>query len=83
MADKMKSSWFKGLDDERKLEVRKDFRSSTIIRKRLRTICLDKIQVTANAGRNKEDYECANWAYKQADSRGYERALTEIAKLLE
>ena len=78
----MQESWFKGLDDERKTEIRKDFRSSIIVRKRLKTICEGKIQSSANAARNKVDYDCPNWAYKQADSRGYERALTEIMKLL-
>jgi len=78
----MKESWFKGLDEERKLEIRKDFRSSILVRKRLKTLCADKIASSSKSGRNKDDYDCPNWAYKQADSRGYERALTEIINLL-
>lgn len=29
-----------------------------------------------------KQYEVANWAYKQADSMGYQRALEEAIKLL-
>jgi hypothetical protein len=79
----MKSSWFKGCDDEKKGEVRKDFLSSTVVRKQLKYICEDKAKESYKNSRNKADYDCANWAYKQADSRGYERALVEILELLE
>jgi hypothetical protein len=78
----VKNSWFKGCDDEKKGEVRKDFLSSTVVRKQLNIICLDKIKVSCKSSRNKEDYDCSNWAYKQADSRGYERALAEIMELV-
>ena len=29
-----------------------------------------------------DGYECANWAYKMADSQGYKRALAEIISLI-
>jgi hypothetical protein len=32
--------------------------------------------------RQPKQYEVANWAYKQADSMGYQRALEEAIKLL-
>lgn len=79
----MKSSWLKGLDKDAEKEMRMAFTSSLILRQRLARILLEKEELARNNNRKSENYECPNWAYKQADLLGYERALREILNLIE
>ena len=82
MMDKMKTSWCAGLGEENARDVRKNFKESLVIRKRLRELLDKKIIENRNASLLKGAYDTPNWAYKQADSVGYERALNEIIKLI-
>lgn len=79
----MKKSWTQGLTKDIADEVRGTFASSLIIRKRLRLLIEDKIHAAHTASLSKEGYDISNWALKQADQIGYERALNEILSLLE
>jgi len=79
----MKKSWTNGLDKDLALEVRQHFTSSLILRKRLVAMLLEKDIEFSREGRSKGGYDCPNWAYKQADSVGYSRALHEIIALIE
>jgi hypothetical protein len=46
-------------------------------------LVLDKVLEAHKADmKQPKQYEVANWAYKQADSMGYQRALDEAIKLL-
>ena len=46
-------------------------------------LVLDKVLEAHKADiKQPKQYEVANWAYKQADSMGYQRALEEAIKLL-
>lgn len=78
----MKTVWFKGLDKDYEKELRGDFASSVFLRKRLTEILNDKIQGSQKESRGKISYENSNWAYLQADARGYERAFSEIISLI-
>lgn len=78
----MKIIWTKGLDSDYVKEVRTDFKSCLITRKRLKQIAEEKIESSVRDSRSKVNYESVNWSYLQADSRGYERALQEIISLL-
>lgn len=79
----MKTTWLKGLSDDQKMEMRKDFLSSLRLRQRLVEICNDKIDTSNSSMRSKDAYGIPNWAYLQADAIGYERALNEIISLIE
>lgn len=79
----MKQSWTTGLDKEVAVGIRQAFKECLLIRKRLTEILENKSQSSVRASHSKDGYECTNWAYKQADARGYERALREIIELLE
>jgi len=79
----MKSTWFDGLAEDRKQELRGDFISSQLVRKRLIEIINAKVETTRVSVRKKENYEVAHFPALIGDSIGYERALMEIISLLE
>ena len=78
----MKTTWTKGLSPEMGVELRKDFVGSKILRERLTLLLEEKSKVSRDASISKDNYESTNWAYLQADARGYERALNEVISLL-
>jgi hypothetical protein len=78
----MKNTWTSHTADEQvKKDVKSSFLSSTVVRKRLKEICNDKIESSYPTDR--QQYDNPNWAYMQADNAGYRRALKEIISLLE
>lgn len=79
----MKISWTEGLDPEVALNIRGDFKSSLLIRRRLKKMLLDKIDATRASARNKVNYDNSNWDNFIADSLGYERALYDIISLID
>ena len=78
----MKTTWTKGLTPESATEVRKDFQGAAILRRRLKEICEEKIETSYKVSASKDSYSNPNWAYLQADARGYERALNEVISLI-
>lgn len=79
----MKKLWTQGLAEDAAKEMRSHFLSSKVLRKRLSSILLEKEREASKNGRSKAGYECPNWAYKQADTAGYARALYDIISYLE
>jgi predicted O-methyltransferase YrrM len=78
----MKQSWTAGLDKELAVDVKQNFKESLVMRKRLQELLLDKASDSQKVGRSKNAYNNPNWAFVQADHRGYERALHEIIDLI-
>lgn len=78
----MKRSWTTGLEPERTRDVKSNFKEALVMRQRLGEMLNDKINSSHRAGRAKESYDSPNWAYLQADARGYERALQEVIDLI-
>lgn len=78
----MKTCWKKGLDTQQQQDIAGNFVSSSLLRQRLITILVERKQKSMDASNNKEGYASPNWAYQQADSRGYERALEDIMELI-
>lgn len=78
----MKTVWTKGLNAEQTTELKKDFVGSVILRKRLQAILEDKVTLSREGSMTKEGYTNPNWAYLQADARGYERAMSEVISLI-
>jgi len=79
----MKTVWTKGLDEQAVKDLKGDFLSSHLVRNRLKQLIDFKIEESVKKSRSKDNYSSPNWAYEQADSRGYERALYEIISLIE
>lgn len=79
----MKTVWTKGLTVEQQEEIVREFAASALIRGRLTTLLEEKANSSKTQSRSKDEYANPNWAYLQADARGYERALFEVMSLLE
>ena len=78
----MKTVWTKGKDKQEVDDIRSTFKASLIIRARLAEILDGKVSVAERASMDADNYDCPNWAYKQADAQGYKRALSEIISLI-
>lgn len=79
----MKTSWVRGLDKERTIDVRQSFKEALVIRRRLKDMLTEKQEASLRVSRSRGLYDSPNWAYMQADASGYERALEEVMALLE
>jgi hypothetical protein len=79
----MKTSWTKGLSAQEILDIESAYKASTLIRKRLVDILKEKSEGNKRNARGKVGYDNPNWAYLQADSVGYERALHDLIDLLQ
>lgn len=78
----MKAAWTAGLEEQRTKDIRGDFKSSLIVRKRLKEILEGKIETSLVSMMNKNNYDTANWSYLMADNVGYARAMREIINLI-
>lgn len=79
----MKASWTSGLNKELANDVRINFKEALVVRRRLAKMLEDMADASTKASRSKLLYDNPNWALLQADQRGYERALSEIIKLID
>lgn len=79
----MKVQWTKGLEADAAKEIKLHFKSGLQLRKRLATLCREKMDAKDRACMNDTGYDSAGWAYKQADAQGYKRAFKEILSLIE
>ena len=77
----MKTVWTKGLEGDAQRDMVGSYRASTVLRRKLHSICKDKAESAFKLG--KEGYNCPNWQLMQADTIGYQRALKEIQSLIE
>ncbi len=82
MAAKLQASWTKGLEKDAEIDVRRNYAEALVLRRRLTEILEGKMRSSYLNAHSKEGYDSPNWAYQQADARGYERALHEIIKLI-
>jgi len=79
----MKLGWLNGIKDaDRKSEIRQSFAASLVMRKRLIELLEKKMRESWTSSISQEGYDSPNWALKQADARGYERAMREILSLI-
>ncbi len=79
----MKTLWTQGLEKDAQKEMKDNFTSSHRVRKRMKELLLNLVEVERKKNRSEALYEVPNWQYKQADSLGYERALYEVMSLIE
>lgn len=78
----MKASWTQGLDKELTVDIRQNFKESLVMRRRLEEMLSEKMASSQRSNRSKTSYDNPNWAYLQADARGYERALQDVIELI-
>jgi hypothetical protein len=78
----MKASWLNGLEKQREIDVRQNFKESLVIRKRLVEMLTETIESSRKVQISKGLYDNPNWSYVQADRTGYERAIRDIIDLI-
>lgn len=78
----MKTIWTKGLNAEQIVQLKQDFVGGALLRERLSKLLEEKQDSSVKRSRSEEGYSNPNWAYQQADSRGYERAISEVISLI-
>ena len=76
----MKTSLTKGLEPDRAQELKGDFLSARILRKRIVEVLTDKIESKRQEVRM--DYDNPNWSNKVAHTFGYEEAMKEVISIL-
>lgn len=77
----MKTSWTAGVDKERSIDIRQNFKESTVLRKRFFELIFEMIESNRKTQVSKSLYDNPNWPYLQADKAGYERALRDMIDL--
>ena len=78
----MKKSWFKDLDEQSIIDLKQAYKESLLVRKSLSKLLEEKKRLSHAKSFSSTSYDNPNWAYLQADARGYERALNEIIELI-
>lgn len=78
----MKTLWTKGLETDSAAEMKLNFNSSALLRKRLAVLLEEMSEVKRKACLKENAYENANWGYMQADAVGYQRAIQDIVNIL-
>jgi hypothetical protein len=78
----LNTKWTAGLNKELADELRRNYKESLVMRRRLKKLLDDKADASTKNSRSKLLYDNPNWALLQADQRGYERAMEEIIELI-
>lgn len=78
----MKTVWKSGLTPEQAKNIELAFEENKLLRRRLTELINAKITSSWEGSVSRDGYDVPNWAYKQADARGYERALKEVISLI-
>jgi len=73
----MQEIWFNGTKKEDRDRVKQDIALAHNAFKRLSSILRSKLKDNLV-----QDYDKASWPFNQADTLGYNRALTEVLKLI-
>lgn len=79
----MKLSLLKGLDEKELKEIKGLWKEAHRIRSLLASRLKEKQVETQEFRLSKRSFEHGAWAYEQAETNGYERAIMELISLLE
>jgi hypothetical protein len=78
----MKLEWTKGLTEEASKLIKQDYIAAQYLRKRLSELLSEQSDNHRKQLNSKVNYDSPSWAYLQADSVGYQRALEEVINLI-
>lgn len=81
----MNTAWTKGIrkGSQEDKDIRSSYTESFIIRKRLTQMLDDKIDGKMKTAMSNDAFDSPSWAFLQAESIGYAKAMQEIIKLLD
>lgn len=73
----------KGLTDIEKKQIEEFFNSNQLVLEQITKTLKEKLESSINEQRSKQLFTSNSWPYFQADSNGYQRAISEILTLLQ
>lgn len=76
----MDIKWTQGLSEKDAQTIRELVSRNTMLRTRLKEIL--EAELASSETLRLKDYDSPNWAFKQADTNGYQRALRKIITLI-
>ena len=81
----MNTAWTKGIrkGSQEDKDIRSSYAESFIIRKRLAQVLKDKTESKMKAAMSNDAFDSPSWAFLQAESIGYAKAMKEIISLLD
>lgn len=81
----MNTAWTKGYKkgSQEDKDIRAAYAESFILRKRLAEMLAAKVDAEMKAAMSNEQFESPSWAFLQAKSIGYSKAISEIINLLD
>lgn len=74
------NAWTHGLTESEAKEIKELVVSSKYVLSELERVLTKKKLESRNE--STQDYDCPNWAYKQADTCGYRRALQDVINII-
>ncbi len=77
---KINSKWIAGVENPEEFQTK--MLEQKELFKRFYELLDQKVKANDKSQLKKDNYESSNWAYRQADSVGYNRCLEEIKALL-
>ena len=81
---KIYTKWVKNLKtDQSKQEFLAKLMASKDVLLRLSALIEEDLAASDTNALNKDKYDCANWAYLQADKVGEQRALKKVLKIID
>lgn len=81
----MNTAWTKGIrkGSQEDKDIRSSYAESFIIRKRLAQVLRDKMDGKMKTAMSNDAFDSPSWAFLQAESIGYAKAMKEIISLLD
>ncbi|AJT60710.1 hypothetical protein [Citrobacter phage CVT22] len=81
----MNTAWTKGVrkGSQEDKDIRSSYAEGFILRKRLTQILKDKFEGKMKTAMSNDAFDSPSWAFMQAESIGYSKALKEIISLLD
>lgn len=79
----MNTKWLAGLSDQEKKDLKASIVAAYPAFKRLHKLLEDKMESVETTRLGRDKYDKSSWPYFQADCNGYQRAISEIIKLIE
>jgi len=77
------SKWQAGLTDQEKIDLKASMLAAIPAFKRLTGLLEDKLEEVRTSQLKRGTYDKSSWPYFQSDCLGYQRAVTEMIKLIE
>lgn len=77
------SKWQAGLTDQEKDDLKSSMLAASPAFRRLTKLLKDKLEENRTSQLKRDTYDKSSWPYFQSDCLGYQRAITEMIKLIE